>query len=561
MGTWQILLDIVILLGTGALLGALFERFRLGALIGYLLAGALLGPNAFHIIRSSEEVLAVSEIGVALLLFAIGLEFSWTRLRGMGRIALGSGVLQVVATTAAGAGAAALAGLGASASLTIGAIAALSSTACVLQVLNARGEVESMHGERTIGILLVQDMAVVPLMLVLSVLAGGGDAQEVLWGVLRTAGIGLALVAVLYVVFNYFVPLLLASGAVHSNRELPLLVAVVSGLGSGVVAHSAGVSPALGAFVAGMLLAESPFAVQVRADVSSLKTLLLTLFFTAMGMLSDPSWIASNALAVIAGVVGVVVCKTAIVWAVLLPFGTRGRTALASGISLAQVGEFSFVLAALARGRLLDEDAFLLVLSVAIITMMLTPSLAGNARLLAARLIRRTVPAVRDSDREEETGELGIVIGFGPAGRAATERIAELGSRLVIIDQNPDAARDAKRLGYRSVTGDARYGEVLEHAGLREAAFVVVTTPGADIALDVVRYIRQHAPGAQVLVRARFHRSLPELTRAGAHVVVDEEHEVGRRIAEAYLEIVLRRAPDAPASPSEPEECRESDQT
>ncbi|MHC4956718.1 MAG: cation:proton antiporter domain-containing protein, partial [Planctomycetota bacterium] len=185
MGLWQILIDIVILLGAGALLGALFERFRLGALIGYLLAGALLGPNVFHIIRSSEEVLAVSELGVALLLFAIGLEFSWTRLREMGRIALGSGVLQVVATTAAGAGAAALAGLGASASLTIGAIAALSSTACVLQVLNARGEVESIHGERTIGILLVQDMAVVPLMLVLSVLAGGGNAQEVLWGVLR----------------------------------------------------------------------------------------------------------------------------------------------------------------------------------------------------------------------------------------------------------------------------------------------------------------------------------------------------------------------------------------
>lgn len=553
MGIWQVLLDVVILLGAGALLGALFERFRLSALIGYLLAGALLGPNAFHLIQSSDEVLAVSELGVALLLFAIGLEFSWSRLRAMGSIALGSGVLQVAATTAVGAGVAALAGLGASASLTMGAIAALSSTACVLQVLNLRGEVESMHGERTIGILLVQDMAVVPFVLVLSVLADGGNTQEVLWGVMRTAAIGLALVAALYLLFNYLVPLLLASGPVHANRELPLLVAVVSGLGSGVLAHAAGVSPALGAFVAGMLLAESPFAVQVRADISSLKTLLLTLFFTAMGMLSDPSWIASNALLVLAVVLGVIVCKTAIVWTALRPFGTRGRTALATGISLAQVGEFSFVLAALARGRLLDEDAFLLVVSVAIVTMILTPSLAGNARLLAARLIRRTVPAVRDSDEKEETTELAIVVGYGPAGRAASERIAERGSRLVIIDQNPDAARDAKLLGFRAVTGDARYGEVLEHAGLREAAFVVVTTPGADIALDIVRYVRQHAPGAQVLVRARFHRSLPELTRAGAHVVVDEEHEVGRRIAEAYLEIVSKQAIHAePAVEADP---------
>ena len=242
MDIWQVLIDVVLLLGVGALLGALFERVRQSAIIGYLLAGTLLGPNVLHLIRSGDEVLALSELGVALLLFAIGLEFSWARLRGMGRLALGSGTLQVVVTAALGAWAASVAGLGTHASIAVGAILALSSTACVLRVLAAQGEVESVHGDRALGILLVQDIAVVPLVLIVSVLSDGGSAPQILWGILRTAGIGLALVVALHLVFKHIVPRLLATGPMHSNRELSLLIAVVSGLGAAVVAHAAGVS-------------------------------------------------------------------------------------------------------------------------------------------------------------------------------------------------------------------------------------------------------------------------------------------------------------------------------
>ena len=200
----------------------------------------------------------------------------------------------------------------------------MSSTASVLRTLASRGEVESVHGERALGVLLVQDVAVVPAVLIVTVLNEGGTAQEVWATILRTAGIGLALVVALYVIFNHVVPRLLSTSPMRANRELPILVATVSGLGSGVVAHSAGVSPALGAFVAGMLLAESPFAIQVRADVSSLKTLLLTLFFTAIGMLSDPVWIASNAVLVATVVAGVVLFKAAIVFGALRLFGAPG---------------------------------------------------------------------------------------------------------------------------------------------------------------------------------------------------------------------------------------------
>jgi CPA2 family monovalent cation:H+ antiporter-2 len=548
MTIWKVLLDIVILLGAGALLGGLFVRMRQSAIVGYLLAGVLLGPNVFHVVQSGEEVIALSELGVALLLFAIGLEFSWTRLRRMGRIALGSGVIQVVGTTLLGAGVAVIAGLSLAASVAIGAMCALSSTACVLRVLTARGEVENVHSERALGVLLMQDIAVVPLVLIVTLLATGGSAEEIFFSLMKTVGIGLVLVAGLYVVFNHLVPRLLASGPVHSNRELPLLIAIVSGLGSGVVAHTAGVSPALGAFVAGLLLAGSPFAVQVRADVSSLKVLLLTLFFTAMGMLADPLWIASNALLVGSVVAVIVLGKTAIVWAALRFFDVRGQTALAAGLCLGQMGEFSFVLADIARGSILDEPTFMLIISVTVITMMLTPYLVTNAPVLAARWTRNPAK-IEGEGPGAVNGESGIIIGFGPAGRAAAERITELGCHVVIVDQNPTAAGEARALGYGAVIGDACHADVLEHAGLRKATLLIVTVPVSNIALEIVRSVRHQAPEVPILVRARFHRAVTELQEAGAIVVVDEEHEVGRLLARAYKRL-LKRGEESPPPPS-----------
>lgn len=566
MSVWQVLFDVVVLLGAGALLGGLLERLRQSAIIGYLLAGVLLGPNALHVIESGDEVLAVSELGVALLLFAIGLEFSWSRLRAMGRVALGSGVLQVLVTAAIGAGVALLAGFESSSAIALGGIVALSSTACVLRVLTARGEVESVHGERALGILLVQDMAVVPLVLIVGILAEGGSAQETAVGLARATGVGLVLVAALYVAFHHVVPRILHSGPVHSNRELPLLVAVVSGLGSGVAAHEAGVSPALGAFVAGLLLAESPFAVQVRADVGSLKTLLLTLFFTAMGMLSDPAWIVSNAALVGAAVVLVIGIKSAVVWGALRALDSRGPVAIAAGLCLGQVGEFSFVLAEIGRGSLFSEDLFALVISTAIFTMLLTPYLVAFAPRIASRLARRRWSPGEGAD--EDRGPLGIVVGFGPAGRIACERIAESRCQVVVVDQNPQAVRAARELGYGAIAGDALYAEVLEHAGIERAATVVVAVPSARVAREIVDLVRRIAPRARLVVRARFHRSVPELREAGADVVVDEESEVGRAIAAAFDGITANAdvpeeeesapGPDSPRDPGAQGEVRHS---
>lgn len=282
---------------------------RQSAILGYLAAGMLLGPYGLHWVETREEVSLLAELGVALLLFSIGLEFSWSRLRRTGAAGLGGGSLQVVVTVLLGAGLLALFGMEPRRAIAMGAVLALSSTAYVLRVLASRAEIDSLHGRTAVGVLLAQDVAVVPLVMLVSVLGGGGSGGEILMELGRLLGFALLLVLAIWVVFTHLVPRLLGAEVLRRNRELPLLLAVASGLGSALGAHTLGLSPALGALLTGMMLAETPFAPQVRADVSALRTLLLALFFGSIGMLRDLGWIAGHPLQVALFVGGAVIGK------------------------------------------------------------------------------------------------------------------------------------------------------------------------------------------------------------------------------------------------------------
>ncbi|MFH1417633.1 MAG: cation:proton antiporter, partial [Planctomycetota bacterium] len=275
MDIWTALLDVLILLFAALALGALCERLGQSAILGYLLAGTLLGPNALDAMPNHRAVSAIAELGVALLLFTIGLEFSWRRLRNLGPIALAGGTLQVVLTGAVAAGICSVLGLGGPASVAVGAMIALSSTACVLRVLAGRAEIDSVHGRNALGILLLQDISLIPLVLIITALGGEGSMAQMGWEMGRAIGGAAVLIAVFYVLFNYFVPLVLSTEATARSRELTILLAIVTVVGAAWAAHRVGLSPALGAFVAGMLLAGSPFAIQIRADVASLRTLFV----------------------------------------------------------------------------------------------------------------------------------------------------------------------------------------------------------------------------------------------------------------------------------------------
>ena len=557
MDNWSVIVDLTMLLGAALVLGALCERYRQSAIVGYLVAGMLLGPNAFQVISNSAEVELFAELGVALLLFAIGLEFSWRRLRAMGRLALGGGTVQILATAALGAGGAAAFGMSGGAAMVIGAIVALSSTACVLRVLETRGELESLHGVQSLGILLVQDVAVIPCVLLATVLAQDGAAGSVAWNLGKALLLGAFAALALYVVFTFVVPRILRIGSVHASRELSVLTAIVSGLGAVLLAHKAGLSPGLGAFIAGILLGESPFAVQVRADVSALRTLFVTVFFSSIGALGDPGWMLANWHILLPTVFAIVFSKSIIAWGALRLFGAGTVSALAAGICLGQIGEFSFIMLEIARGKLISHDVFLLLVSSTLLTMLLTPYLVALAPNVAGSLLRsRDLASFSEAARSSSPGQV-LIVGFGPAGRVVGEQVRDGGAHVVVLDLNPHGVASARKRGFQALLGDGQHEDVLLHAGVRTAKAVVVTVPAPAVAIHIVRLVRIIAPESVIVARSRYNRYCSELGDAGAHVVHDEETHVGIRMSASVLELLSPAEVGDAANRSEPLENAE----
>ena len=538
MNLWTALLDVVILLFAALLLGTLCERLRQSAILGYLLAGTLLGPNALNWMPNHEAVAIIAELGAALLLFTIGLEFSWRRLRSIGPIALGGGTLQVVITGAVVASACVALGVNGRSSFAVGAMAALSSTACVLRLLAGRAEIDSVYGRHALGILLLQDVALVPLVLLVALLGEGGSGAQLGWEAGRELGAVLILMGAMYLLLKYVMPRLITAAESARNRELPILLAIATALGAAWTANRFGVSPMLGAFIAGILLAESPFAVQIRADVSSLRTLFVTLFFSSIGMVADPLWVFDHALLVLAAVAAVVLCKAVVMFGVARLFRSSPGQSAATAICLAQVGEFSFVLAKIARDSgLIDSELFKLSMSATVATLFLTPYLVGLAPRLATAVGRRSA---RSSGAAREDSRLSghvVIVGFGPAARRVAEGLQPLcGSRLVVVELNSKTAAVARSYGLRTYVGDATRSEVLEHVFVQTAAAVVVTIPDPAAARQVVERVRLLSPETPVIARARYHVYRQDLIQAGAAVAVDEEDEVGRRLASVIRE-------------------------
>jgi CPA2 family monovalent cation:H+ antiporter-2 len=537
MPFWNLLIEIVMLLAAALVSGGIFARLGQSPLIGYLLAGLLLGGvGGTGLIASQSDIDAISELGVTLLLFSLGLEFSWERLRSFGRAALWGGVLQIVGTGAAVAGVAALFGAGGTAAVALGGMLAMSSTAAVLGVLGERGELDSPHGRNAIGVLLVQDVAVVPLAILMGVLGGGGGAAETAWEVARIALFALALVVAIFLFIKYAAVRLLAALSFERARELKTVLTFVIGFGSAWGAHAVGLSPALGSFVAGMLLGASPFATQIRADIASLRVLLLTLFFTSVGLAADTEWILSHMPLLLGLALAIVIGKAVVLVAITRTMGGTLRVGVATGMTLGQVGEFSFVLAGLAvTSGAIDAETRTMVISCGILTLIATPYLVQFAPAVARHLAPRDPePAGGALERAPDV----LIIGFGPAGQGVARALEGTEQRALIIDLNPRSCEAARVYGMDSHVGDATQIEVLEHARVREAKLVVVALPSVDVGFTILRLIRSLAPHVPVVVRSRYQRHAPRLADCGAHVVVDDEEEVARALGERVTELL-----------------------
>ena len=555
MDFWTILSGVLVLLAAAFVAGVVFERLGQSAVLGYLLAGLILGPNTMGIASGHEGAVAsLAELGVALLLFAIGLEFSLKRLWRLGRVGLLGGTIQVSVTVIVAAVVASLFGLRAQAAIGIGAIIAFSSTACVLRVLADRGQIDSVHGRNALGILLLQDVAIIPLVLVISMLDRGAvSIPELLLGMTRSIGLFIGMTAGFWAIANFILPRVLSTSALLGNRELLILLAALLSLGSAWVAHTLGISPALGAFVAGMVMAESPYAMQTRADIGPLRTVFVTLFFVSIGMLGDPTWIANNWLAVLIAGTVVVGGKIALVTAIIRAFRHPWPEAVTTAVCLAQIGEFSFIVAQqvfLHSGTAQDRWLFDLSVSVSIVSLLMTPYLVRFAPTLGRLFVAQGGQENGKESGQEvsKKGQRGkaisdahihpphhsgpgvLVVGYGVAGQLLVEPLLRHHVHLTIIDfqiANVQAARDR---GFSAIVGDARNRELLEHLHITKAQAVVVALPDHETVVAVIHQVRALAPGVPIIARARYHRYAGEIIAAGASMVVDEEQQIGRRL-------------------------------
>ena len=521
---------ILLLLSAALVLGMLAERLRQTAVLGYLVAGTVVGPGVLGWVRGGDSIDVLAELGAATLLFSIGTEFSLARLRALGTRTFVAGALQVVAT--AGAATALCMGLGlpARSAFAVGAIVSLSSTAVVMRLLIEQRSLDSAHGRLSLGVLLTQDLAVVPLVIAVTMVSDGPAQDGAVTQLARTAGGAVLLVTGFLLLVRLVFPRVMRGAAMVRNRELIALFSTVCAVGSALGAEAVGLSGALGAFVAGVLLGSSPFAAQVRAEVAPLKTLLLTLFFAAVGLAGDPAWAWAN-LGAVSGAVVAVACGKALVAALVCRMvGLPSAVSLAAGLCLAQIGEFSFVIAEVARaGRLVDEGTHRLIVTATIGSLALSPFLVSAARRIA-RLRPQpgampAVPATEDAPRV-------VIVGYGPAGRRAMECLRAAGcTRIDVIESNPALAAAAVTDGARTHVGDAGRLDVLEHVGIRDADVVAVTTADLDAVRHVTALVRSIAPRTRIVARARYSSTVRDMAVAGADGVVDEESLVGDRIA------------------------------
>jgi CPA2 family monovalent cation:H+ antiporter-2 len=531
----QALVDVLFLLAAAVVVVSLIQRLHVSPVIGYLAAGLLIGPSGFGAVSDPEGVGELAEFGVVFLLFTVGLELSLQRLWVMRRFVFGLGSAQVLVTGLAIGLVAWALGASGPAALVIGAGLALSSTAVTLQLLVERGETASRFGRVTIAVLLLQDLAVVPLLVLVPLLGGDGASLAAALGFAALKAI--AALTVIVVLGRLVLRPLLRAAAAGRDTDLFAAVTLLIALGTALATASVGLSLPLGAFLAGLLIAETEFRHQVDADIRSFKGLLLGLFFMTVGMSLDLGLIAAEWQTIVAMCVALLVGKAAI-FAVLgrlfgLGWGVAGR----AGLALAEGGEFAFVLfsAALVAG-VLDVLLGQLLLAVIVLTLATTPLLAVLGARLDAQFSR--LPEQADL-AARETGDLVdhvVIAGFGRVGQTVAKLLTGAGIGWVAVDRDVALVASARQNHLPVYFGDASGPAMMKSIGIDRARAAVVTLDHVDAAERAVEAVQRARPGLPTVARARDVRHAERLERMGASEVVMETLEASLQLAGKALQ-------------------------
>ncbi len=529
---------------TAAFIGGWVAR-RLGqpVLIGYLLAGFLIGPHTPGFDADRERVEQLAELGVAFLMFGLGVEFSISELLRVRRIVSIAGGIQIPLTIALGVIVGILSGWSVEESCLLGGAFAISSSIVTLTWLMSRGEADSEHAHVALGLGVVQDLALVPMIALLPVLSDS-HGENILLELLKSVGIATVALVLVIVVGTRLVPRLLFAVARVESRELFLLVIVLIALGTALASQEAGLSFALGAFLAGLVVSESEYDRQVLSEIIPLRDLFASLFFVSIGMLVDPSYIASHLPQVAAFTTVLIVGKALIIGGALLAAGVNHMTATLVAIFMAQMGEFSFVLAGAGNSEgIIDSNQFGVILATAVLSILATPFLVKLLPALidlSARLpgvAAQELSIVGDEVPADALRRHTIICGYGRVGAVLGSALERRGFAYSVIEMNPAIVRHLREREIPAIYGDASAEPVLEHAGIRHARILVIASVDLISTPAAIRYARKVNPSISIITRAHASSEVEMLRAAGANEIVQPEFEAGLEC----VRFVLRR--------------------
>jgi len=519
-------------LGAAAIAVPIFNRLKLGAIIGYLAAGILVGPYALNLLHQEEGVFHVAEFGVVLFLFVIGLELSLSRLWSLRKDIFGLGAAQMALTGAIIAALFVAAGVMPAPAATIAGLSlAFSSTAFALQLMKDRGELSSGYGVRAFPVLLFQDLAVIPLLAVIPFVAGVvGDAGDAAgwWGAAKALGVITALVIIGRYALDPILGLVAGSGSREAFAATALFIVAATAL----AVSWAGLSMALGAFLAGALLAESSYRHQIETDIEPFRGLLLGLFFISIGMRLDLGVIADAWLIVVGGAAGLVVLKTSLLYGLARLFGASSGDALKTGAVLSQGGEFAFVIVSLGvSSALFTSNQASLMSAIVTLSMAATPLML----MLAQRMTAEQAPSAEGLERPRKDAGHVIIVGFGRMGQVISQVLNSSGVNVTAIDRDPDHIRNAQRFGFTVYFGDGSRLDTLLTAGALDAQAVILCMDDAKAVNHAAEALRERAPNLSVLAVAHDRVHEMELQPLGPDVIVRETLESSLLIAREAL--------------------------
>lgn len=531
----MIIQDIVVILLVALPIIYLFKKINLPSIVGFLIAGMLIGPFGFNLIKSVNQISVMAEIGVMLLMFTIGLEFSLSQLIRIKKFLLVAGGYQLAITIIASTIIFLLLGIEINQAIFFSLLVSLSSTAIVLRLLADKDELESPHGKISLGILIFQDLAIVPMFLLIPLLSGFGELSG--GAIILKIFIAFGVLAGLLLLARFLMPLIVYQLANIRLREAFTIGVILLLLGTAYLTHSLGLSFALGAFIAGLILSESDYNHQIVSEILPFRDAFNSIFFVSIGLLLNFQFVGENLFLIVVLTIGILIIKSLIVIVIVLLMKFPVRIAVLAGLSLAQIGEFSFVLAQAGLNfNLIGNNFYNSFLAASIFTMILTPLLIKLSPIIAGKTSELERTKKQSSDGLENLNAHVIIAGFGLNGSNLARVLKETGIKYVVTELNPDTVKKEKAKGEKIIYGDISKDEVLKAAKIEKANIIVYAISDPAVTKMSLKLVKKLNPNIYALVRTRYVNEVDELKKLGADDVIPEEFETALQIFRKVLE-------------------------